>query len=181
MSSQFGFDIRKSVAGANAMRMIVVSLFSIGLILWGSYLVPPDFARWFELSELEKWTLGGFFGVFMIITGALNLLKLLDFFIKSIGSWGEWHFRLSHDQLIWDVPDHAHGPEIGFRVKLSDIKEVEFRTVHEFEEHSKREYWIHFWERESIELKSYTSLSLSWLVSKIAEAGVPYNETNVSK
>lgn len=83
--------------------------------------------------------------------------------------------------LTWDVPEHAHGPETGFRANLSDIKEIEFRTVHEFEEQSKREYWIHFRGRESIELKSYTSLSLSWLVSKITEAGVPFNETYVSK
>jgi len=181
MSSKSGFDIRKSVAGANASRMIVVSLFSAGVILWGFHLVSPNFERWLEPGELQQWTLVGFIGVFMIITGVLNLLKLLVFFVKSIGTWGEWHFRLTNDHLTWEVPDHAHGPETGFRAKLSDIKEIEFRTVQEYEQMDKREYWIHFRERESIELKSYTSLSLSWVVSKINEAGVPYTETCVSK
>lgn len=179
MSSSSGFDIRKSVVGANYMRLIIVSAMSIGLISWGVYLTPPDIANWLKLGELEKWSGWGFFGVFILGTGIFNLFKESVFLVRSIGSWGEWHFRLTHDHLTWDVPEHAHGAETGFRAKLTEIREIEFRTIQGQDTMDKREYWVHFWEREPIELKSYTSLSLSWLVSKIKDAGVQYSETYV--
>lgn len=181
MNSKSGFDIRKSVVHANYMRLIIVSSASMGFIIWGLYLTPPNIASWFVLGELEKWSLWGFFGIFMLGTGIYNLLKECVFLVRSIGTWGEWHFRLTHDQLNWDIPEHAHGAETGFRAKLSEIKEIEFRRIQEYDAMDKREYWIHFWEREPIELKSYTSLSLSWLVTKIKEAGVDYNETCIVK
>ena len=179
MSSKSGFNIRKSVVRANYIRLIIVSAMSIGLISWGVYLTPPDIANWLKLGELEKWSGWSFFGVFILGTGIFNLLKESLFLVRSIGTWGEWHYRLTHDHLTWDVPEHAHGAETGFRAKLSEIKEIEFRTIQEHDTMDKREYWVHFWERESIELKSYTSLSLSWVVSKIKDAGVQYNETYV--
>lgn len=179
MSSKSGFDIRKSVVRANYIRLIIASAVSIGLISWGVYLTPPDIVDWLKPEEVEKWSGWGIFGVFVLGTGIFNLLKESAFLIRSIGTWGEWHYRLTNDHLTWDVPEHAHGTEIGFRAKLSEIKEIEFRTIQEHDTIDKREYWVHFWERESIELKSYTSLSLSWVVSKIKEAGVQYNETYV--
>lgn len=163
------------------MRVTVIILFAGGLIAWGLHLVPPDFEHWFELGELQKWTIWSFFGLFMIVSGIFNLLKVSIFLCRSIGTWGEWRYKLADGYLTWDVPEHAHGPETGFRAKLSDIKEIEYRTEKEYDEMDKREYWIHFWDRESIELKSYTSLSLAWLVSKINQAGVQYNETIISK
>ncbi len=78
---------------------------------------------------------------------------------------------------MWDVPQHAHGAEQGFSARLDELLRIEFKTIQAFEETDRREYWVHFKQREPIQLQSYSGISLGWLVQKIVAAGVPYDET----
>ncbi len=107
------------------------------------------------------------------------LLKTAIFAYRSWNSMGEWHFRLDDENLIWDVPNHAHGKETGFRTALSNIKDIEERYIHKHEAIDETEYWIHFNDKPSVQLQSYSGISLSWLISEISKQGVTCNKTNI--
>ncbi len=175
------FDVRKSVIRRNIERAIIFPVLAIGFIWFGYKLIPDTFIWEVSVDAIESWNGLAFCGLILISTGIFNLVKTAIFVFRSLDTAGEWHFRLTQDELLWQVPDHVHGPEIGFRTPLSNIKELEFRTVSKHDEMDEREYWIHFRDQDSIQLQDYTGISVSWLVSKIHEAGVPYNETFIER
>lgn len=175
------FDVQKSVTRRNIERAVILPVLAIGFILLGWNLIPENFMWEVSIHAIKTWSGWVFIGLILIGTGVFNLIKVAIFALRSFGTTGEWHFRLTQDELVWQVPDHAHGPEIGFKTPLSEIKDVEFRTISKHDEMNEREYWIHFRDRDSIQLQQYTGISVSWLVSKIHEAGVPYNETLVER
>lgn len=181
MTAEPIFDVRKSVARRNIERLIILPALSIGLIFLGLKLIPDTFIWEVSIDAFKSWNGWAFVGLVLIGSGLSHLIKAAIFAYRSLGTDGEWHFRLTQHDLLWKVPDHAHGPEIGFKTTLSDIEAVEFRTITEYERMNEREYWIHFRDRDSIQLQSYTGISLPWLVSKIHDAGVPYNETFVER
>ncbi len=111
----------------------------------------------------------------------VHLLKVAFFAVRSRSTGGEWRFCLQQDKLLWQVPAHAHGAETGFEAPLSSIKELEYRTLSRHDDFDERQYWIHFTDRDAIQLQGYTGVSLSWLVSKIHDAGVPYIETTIEE
>ncbi|WP_162617685.1 hypothetical protein [Yoonia maritima] len=148
---------------------------AIGLIYFGLRLIPGRFGFGMSIHDPNFWNI---VGVFLVGTGAYHLIKEAVFAYRSRKPSGYWHFRLTSDDLLWHVPQHAHGTEIGFHVDLSDIKEVEFRTLERDEQSDRRSYWMHFnYDTPAIELKNYSGVSLSWIAEKIREAGVPYKET----
>lgn len=173
------FDLRKSVRRRNIERIVVLPAAALLFILLGKSFIPDDFLWEISIEAIQYWNFWAMFGVFFIGTGLLNLIKTAIFAIKAWGTRGEWHFRLTKDELLWRVPEHAHGPEIGFETPTANIKSVEFRTISKYEEIDEREYWIHFKDRGSIQLHDYTGISISWLVEKIHQAGIPYKETVV--
>jgi hypothetical protein len=175
------FDVRKSVTRRNIERVIILPFVAICFIFFGLKLIPDTFIWELSVDAIGSWSGWAFVGLILIGTGIVNLIKTVIFAFRARGMAGEWHFRLTQDELLWQVPDHAHGPEIGFKTPLSNIKELEFRTISKHEELNEREYWIHFPDQNPIQLQSYTGISVSWLVSKIHEAGVPYTKTFVEK
>ena len=175
------FDIRKSVPRRNIERIVVLSAVSVGLMFVGYKVVPESFIWALSLEGFKSLTGWGFFGLILIGMGPFNLLKVALFALKARGTSGEWRFCLEDDRLLWQVPAHAHGAETGFQAPLSSIRQLEYRTLTSFDEMDEREYWIHFTDRASIQLQAYTGVSLSWLVSKIHDAGVPYKETTIER
>lgn len=171
------FDVRQSVKGRNIARLIIVSLFSVSLILFGMWLVPETALMELNVEAVETWSTWSFFGFIGVGAGIYGLLKECIFALRAYSTSGEWHFRLSDHVLLWHVPRHAHGAEEGFEVPLDDVKQIEFRTIRKHDEFDEREYWIHFHSRDPIQLQTYSGVSLSWLAEKINDAGVPYVET----
>jgi hypothetical protein len=152
-------------------------------MIWGVFLLPINFSPLsFSPKDLEVLGFWPFIGLILIGTGIFTLIKEVIFSFRSLGNTsGEWHFSLISDTLIWNVPNHFHGNEVGFKAKLSEIKEIEFRTINRHEEINQREYWVHFYKRESILLQSYSGISISSLVSKTCNEGVHYNETQIEQ
>lgn len=179
MAEETYFDVRKSVVRRNVEATSVYFLFGIGCTLIGITLIPDSFRWSFSIDAIETWGGWGFLGVILIGTGFFNLVKTVIFAIRSRGTSGEWHFRLTEQSLLWDVPVHAFGPETGFETPKANIKAVECRTIVKDEAPNIQEFWIHLRDREPLQLQDYTGISISSLVSKIHEAGVPYNETVV--
>ena len=176
------FDVRKSVTRRNIERVVILSALASGFIVLGWSLIPESFIWEVSVAAIKTWSGWAFIGLILIGTGIFHIIKTAIFAFRSLRTSGEWHFRLTQEELLWQVPDHhAHGPEIGFRTSLSNIKELEFRTISKHDEMNEREYWIHLQDQGSIQLQDYTGISVSWLVSKIHEAGVPYNETFVER
>ena len=173
------FDVRKSVFRRNVEAMIIYPVFGIGCILIGLSLIPDAFQRALSEESIKTWDGWGFLGVVLISVGFFNLAKALVFAIRSWGTNGEWHFHLTEQSLLWQVPIHAFGPETGFETPKANIEAVERRTIARYEEPDVQEFWIHFRDRDAIQLQDYTGISISWLVSKIHGTGVPYNETVV--
>ncbi|NSX56489.1 hypothetical protein [Parasulfitobacter algicola] len=175
------FDIRTSVRSRNIQYLFVMPLFSFGCILLGYWMIPETFV--WELSEdmLQQLSVWSFFGLGFIATGIGHLIKMFFQVLKFKGTAGSWHFRLTNDELLWEVPKHTFGPETGFSSKLSNITEIEYRTTYEFEEDTTKEYWVHFVDQKPIQLMDYSGLTLSALVSKIEDSGVCYNETVIRK
>lgn len=152
------------------------------MLLWGWYLASGRITLKFSLEDLENWSGWTILGIFLIITGVTNLIREALFAFRSLGSTsGEWHFSLNENHLIWNIPNHAHGDETGFNAELLEIAEIEYRVIEMYEELSKRECWVHFYARESIQLQSYSGLTLSSLVSKICNEGVECRETRNSE
>ncbi|KJZ19219.1 hypothetical protein [Loktanella sp. S4079] len=159
-------------------RLIIGPLIAIGFIYFGLRLIPDSFGLGMSIDDISDLSMWAIVGVFLVCTGAYNLLKLAIFAIRSRQPSGHWHFRLTADDLLWDVPKHAHGKETGFHAKLPDIEQIEFRTLERDEQQDLRSYWVHFSDGSpAIELKGYSGVSLSWMTQKIAQAGVPYVET----
>ncbi|SDZ57879.1 hypothetical protein SAMN05444004_12431 [Jannaschia faecimaris] len=175
------FDIRKQVQKRNLEYMIVLPIMALALVFLGKYLMAETFVWGLSVDFAEKWDGWTFVGMVLIGTGAYYLIKTVIFAIRSTGKSGEWHFRLTSEELLWKVPDHSFGPEVGFVSNLANILKVEFRTTAQYDEADVREYWIHFRDRDPIQLMEYTGYSVSWLVSEIHRAGVPYDETFVSR
>lgn len=171
------FDIRQSVRGRNIARLIIAPLFSIGLIWFGTWLLPEGTVFELNLKAVEAWNVWSFLGFICIGSGIYRLLKEAVFAARAYSTSGEWHFRLTDRDLLWHVPIHAHGKEEGFEAALAEIKQIELRTIQKQEDIDEREYWIHFHSRDSVKLKSYSGISLSGLVEKISATGVPYEET----
>ena len=172
------FDIRKSVKRRMTTRLIIAPAMAGAFIYFGLRLIPDSFGIGMSIDDIGDLNFWSFLGVFLVCTGAYSLIKEALFAYRSRKPSGYWHFRLTSDDLLWDVPQHAHGTEIGFHAKLSDIKQIEFRTLERYEQSDLRSYWVHFnGGTPSIELKDYSGISLSWLAKKIGESGVPYNET----
>ncbi len=176
----FEFDVRQSVQRRNVTRLVVGTLFSLWLVWFGTWLMPAETVLAVSVDAIESWNFWTFAACVCIACGIWGLLKELAFAFRSSSTSGEWHFRLRGNDLLWHVPDHAHGTEQGFEARLDELQKVEFKTIQAFEETDRREYWVHFKHRDPIQLQSYSGVSLSWLVQKIASAGVPYEETHES-
>lgn len=171
------FDIRKQVLPRILEHTIVLSTMGVALLLIGRWMLPTNFVWELSVRTIESWNGWSFVAMILIGAGIFNILKSIVFVVRSVNASGEWHFRLTYDELLWKVPQHSFGPEVGFETKLSDTKEVEFRTITAYEERDVREYWIHFRDGTKIQLMDHTGYTLSWLVSEIHKAGVHYNET----
>lgn len=172
------FDIRQSVRGRNIARLIIAPLFSVGLIWFGTWLLPEGTVFELNIKAVETWNVWSFLGFICIGSGIYRLLKEAVFAARAYSTSGEWHFRLTDRDLLWHVPNHAHGKEEGFEAALAEIKQIEFRTIQKQEDIDEREYWIHFHSRDSVKLQSYSGISPSGLVEKISATGVPYEETS---
>ena len=179
MTNEPIFDVRKSVKRRNLERIAILPIVSAGFIALGFWTIPKESVWGLSLDAFATWGGWGFLGLFLIATGLINLCTVIVFIMRASSTTGEWHFRLTQDDLLWQVPDHAHGPEEGFYVQLSAIKSLEYRTVSRCDELDDRQYWVHFHDRASIQLRGHTGVSVSWLVSKIHQAGVPYEETHI--
>lgn len=175
------FDVRKSVPARNTERVVILSVMSVGLIVLGLKLIPDNFSWEFSFDALEVLNGWAIFGLFLAATGLVNLIKVAIFAFRARGTAGQWRFCLTKDTLIWQVPDHAHGPETGFETPLSNIRELEVITLSSHDDFDETQYWIHFNDRDSVQLHEYTGVSMSWLVSKIHEAGVPFRETLIER
>ncbi len=175
------FDVLRSAKRRAILRLVIRSVFSIGLILWGLYLLPENPDWTFAPRTLEAWDGWGFVGLIMLGSGIFGLFKEAVFGTKSLGQTGHWHFLLADGHLTWDVPNHAHGEEEGFRSALSEISSIEYRTIQRYEQMDVCEYWLHFHEGDPIQLKSYSGISLSWIASRIQDAGVEYRETIIER
>lgn len=172
------FDVRQSVRGRNLARLIIAPLLSAGLILFGAWVMPKETVLSFNIAAIETWSVWSFLGFIAIGSGIYGLVKELVFAVRAWSTSGEWHFRLTEHDLLWNVPHHAHGKEEGFAASLGELKLIEFKTIQKQEDMDEREYWVHFHTREPIQLKSFSGVSLSWLVERIRAAGVPYEETH---
>ncbi len=173
------FDVRQSVSRRNTLRLVIVPGFSLLLIALGLWLIPAGTVMNLHFAAMETWSGWAFFGVILIGCGIYGVLKEIIFAWRARKTSGEWHFRLTDNDLLWHVPDHAHGREDGFSAQLDELKEIELRTIQEDDQMDVREYWVHFTSGQSLQLQSYSGISLSWLVEKICAAGVPYRETCV--
>jgi hypothetical protein len=172
------FDVRQSVHRRLIIQIFVMTTIGTAMVYYGWRLIPESFGLHMSIYDIRDLGFWSIVGVFLVGTGIYNLVAAIYFAFRSRKSSGHWHFRLTADDLLWHVPCHCHGTEAGFHNKLSDIKQVEFKTITRDENFDLRSYWIHFnGDTPSIELKSYSGISLSWLVQKLADAGVPYNET----
>lgn len=172
------FDVRQSVRKRNITRLIIAPLFSIGVTWFGTWLLPKGTVLELSIEAVETWSVWSFLGFICICGGIYRLLKEAVFAVRAYSTAGEWHFRLTDSDLLWHVPNHAHGKEEGFEAPLEEIKQIEFRTIHKQEDIDERQYWIHFRSRDPIRLQAYSGISLSSLVEKICETGVPYEETS---
>ncbi|MEP2988183.1 MAG: hypothetical protein ABJN65_08025 [Parasphingorhabdus sp.] len=173
------FDIHCSVRSRAIVRLIIKPMVAIGFVILGVNLLPENLNWQMAPADFRDWDFWSIIGIFSLISGGYMLIQEAIFALRSFNQSGEWHFRLSDDELLWDVPVHSHGEEQGFRVKLSEIKEIEYRTIIKYDEMDAREYWVHFVNRDSVELKSYSGLSIDALVEKIEKAGVRYKEKTV--
>lgn len=171
------FDVRKSVTRRNRERIVIVPIIAALFIAIGIWIVPKRAIWSLSFEALETWNGWGFFGLFLVATGLFHLLKLTFFAFRAAGTSGEWHIRLTQDDLLWQVPDHAHGPEEGFHTPLSAIRQLEHRVISQSEGPDLQEYWIHFHDRAPIQLRDYTGISLPWMFGKIRDAGVPVEAT----
>ena len=172
------FDVRQSVRGRNIARLIVAPLYSIGLIGFGTWLLPEGTVLELRIEAVETWNVWSFFGFLCIGSGIYCLLKEAVFAARAYSTKGEWHFRLTDRDLLWHVPNHAHGKEEGFEAPLEEIKQIEFKTIQKHEDMDERQYWIHFHSRAPVRLQSYSGISLPGLVEKISASGVSYEETS---
>lgn len=171
------FDIRKSVSRRNLEYMIVMPVVVALFMTAGLWLVP-DGAVWaLSFEALETWGLWGAFGFFLILTALYHLVKLILFARRAAGTTGGWRFYLTQDELLWQVPNHAHGREEGFHVPLSAIKQLEHITTYRSEGANEEQYWVHFHDRPSIQLREYSGYSIRALMDKIHQAGVPFERT----
>ena len=175
------FDLRKPVRERNLKYLIVMPLLAGCLIFLGWWLIPDTFVWELSGNAIESMTTSSFLGIGigLCVAGIFHFAKAIVHSFSFIGANGEWHFRLTHDELLWDVPKHSFGPEVGFVSKLSNIKEIEYRTITEYEAMDVNQYWIHFRDREPVQLMDYTGYTMSALVLNIHEAGVRYKETTV--
>lgn len=171
------FDVRRSVRGRNLARLIIAPLFSAGLIWFGTWLLPEQTVVSLSVEAIKTWNVWSFLGIIAIGSGIYGLAKELVFAVRAWSTTGEWHFRLTELDLLWHVPDHAHGKEEGFEASLKELVRIEFRAVEKTEGIDEREYWVHFRAREPVQLRSFSGVSLPWLVERISAAGVPYQET----
>lgn len=175
------FDIRKQVRRRIFEYMLVVPIMGIALIGLGLWLLPDSFVFEMSFSAVENSDVWVFVGLALIGAGVFNILKAVVLSFRAINSSGEWHFRLTYDALLWKVPQHPFGPEVGFDAKLSNIASVEFRTITGYEKTDIREYWVHLRDGTEIQLMAYTGVTLSWLVAEIHKAGVDYKETLINR
>ena len=181
MTSEPVFDVFVPLARRNVMRLTIASLFACVLILWGVYLLPEAEAFRNSIESIPLWDAWGFFGAIFIIIGVIRLIKEAYFLYRSLGFNGGWHFRLHEGHLIWDVPEHAHGEELGFRGQISDINRIEYRNIVDFDGINQREYWVHFQVGAPIQLQAHSGVSLPWLVSKVCDEGVVFEETSIER
>lgn len=171
------FDIRKSVSRRNLEYMIIMPVVVALFIVAGLWLLPDDAVWALSFEALETWGLWGFFGLFLILTALYHLTKLIFFVRRAAGATGEWRFRLTAEDLLWQVPDHAHGPEQGFHVPLAAIKQLEHITYYRSEGPDEDQYWVHFHDHPSIQLREYAGYSIRALMDQIHQAGVPFERT----
>ena len=176
-TNQTIFDIYVPLKRRNIIRLIIFPLYAILLIWLGIYLQPENVSYALEPKSISTWGQWGFFGMIFIGVGILKLVKEIVFAFQSWGASGGWKFRLIDHHLTWHVPNHSHGSEIGFSAHIEEIREIELRTIERHDEMRERQYWIHFYERESIQLQSYSGVTISFLTQKIIELGVKYQET----
>jgi len=152
----------------------------LGLILLGWWIVPNTSRFAFDGDSLLTWSGWTLLGMGLLGSGIFAMLKAALFAVRSRGTDGEWNFKLTEDELIWRVPVHAHGPETGFRCRLDEIADVEFRTIKRYEDSDLKQYWVNFTDRPPVQLRSYANISLRWLVGNISKAGVRYTETQTT-
>ncbi len=176
--SAYIFDVRQSVHLRLIIRVAVLIGIGSTTIYYGTGLIPTNLGRPMSIGDTSDLNFWSIIGVLLIGIGIFNIAAAVTFLFRSRHAAGHWHFRLTADDLLWQIPRHGHGEETGFQTKLSDIKQLEFRTLRRDESVDKRSYWVHFKDgTPSIELKSYSGVSLSWMIEKIAAAGVAKIET----
>ncbi len=181
MTAQPIFDIRTKVRRRILEYMFVVPMMGLALIGLGLWLLPDSFVFEPSLSAVERVDGWVVVGLALIGAGIYNIFKAVVLALRGCDSSGEWHFRLTQDALLWKVPQHPFGPEVGFDTRLTDITEVEFRTITAYEKTDISEYWVHFRDGSETQLMAYTGVTLSWLVAEIHKAGVDYNETRINR
>lgn len=181
MAKRAAFDVEVSAKKRAIVASAVHLALSAGLLMLGLWLLPGPHAWAFAAESLQHWDGWGFIGLVTMASGLFAFAKFILFAVWSFGQKGAWHFMLTSDQLTWKVPDHTFGEETSFSANLSDISWVENRTIERHELPDLTEYWIYFTNREPVELKSYSGVSLRWLISKIAEAGVEFRQTTVKE
>lgn len=175
------FDIRTQARRRILVYMFVMPMMGLALIGMGLWLLPDSFIFEASLSAVGRVDGWMILGLILFGAGVYNILKAVVLFFRTGDSSGEWHFRLTHDALLWKVPQHQFGPEVGFETRLSEIREIEFRTITAYEKSDVREYWLHFRDGTKIQLMDYTGNTLTWLVSEIHKAGVHYSATVINK
>lgn len=175
------FDVRVPLRRRNKSQLVIAPLLAFCAIGLGVTLLPDGADFRLRLESIPTWNGWGFAAMALMGTGLVLLIKTALFAYRSWGGTGEWHFRLDHNYLTWDVPVHGHGEETGFRTPLSEIKEIEERFICIFDEPNETQFWVHFKNKPSVQLQSYSGLSLPWLVSEICNLGVPSTTTTVEE
>ncbi len=79
----FEFDIRQSVKRRNVLRLVVASLFSLGLIWFGTWLVPDETILEVSVDAIESWNGWSFVALDAVLSVVWGLLKELVFAVRS--------------------------------------------------------------------------------------------------
>ena len=174
------FDVRTSVRGRNRVRYIIGLTCYPALIWVGTSLISKDAEFALSIEAIDTWNGWSFVGAVLVLIGLWSITKEIVFAFRAQGTSGEWHFRLDDQELLWHVPEHGFGKEEGFHVPLGAIKHVEFKTIEKHESIDEREYWVHFHAQDPIQLRGHSGVSRSWMVDKMREAGLHYEETRVT-
>ncbi len=68
-----------------------------------------------SIYAIKTWSGWAFIGLILIGTGVFNLGKVAIFALRSFGTTGEWHFRLTQDELVWQFEIMHMDPKLVLR------------------------------------------------------------------